>query len=155
MPLRVQRVHHCWRLNDVLLPSPLLAHPTLAERVQAPGEDLALLVDGKGMVRARADKDNVPEGEPFGRESVELPALDDPSAELVLLAVAPDVDGAVDGEGDDVVGTAGDGGEAEMRDGRERDGGELVLGRARFAVKAKETLGRLGGRRGEGERLIS
>lgn len=92
------------------------------------------------MITARADEDNVPQCESFRSKAVELPSLDDPSTELVLLTVTPDVDGSIGGERDDVVGSAGDGRETKVRNGREGDRGELEFWRARFTVEAEETF---------------
>jgi len=89
------------------------------------------------------DKNDIPQPQPLGLETVELASLDDTPAELVLLAVAPDIDAAGGGESQDVVCAARYGGELDFGEGRERDGSELERWMSGDAVEAENTIVRL------------
>lgn len=132
-------------LNDLILG----VHPSLTERVQPPSVHPPLHVDRKRVVAPRSDQGDLAEGESLGSETVDLATLDDASTELVLLPVAPDVDSPVDGEGEDVIGPAGDLGEEDGAERRKGDGRELELRGALDAVESEEPFRRL--RRGEAE----
>lgn len=95
--------------DDGLIAARTLCDPRLAIVVQAPGVDSAVLVNGKGMRVTCCDVGHCfGEAEFAGDEAVELAALDDAAAELVLLAGAPGEDGAGTGEGEGVVGACSD-----------------------------------------------
>ena len=141
---RVERVNKGRDLDDVLAAATVLADTSLMERVEAPGVDAAVLVDSKRVVVTGADSDNVAQGEPLRRQAVELAPLDNTPAELILLAVAPDKDGSIDRQGEDVVRAAGDRSEPMLGERRQRDRLKLSLRRVGRAVKAQETLCRLG-----------
>ena len=85
----------------------------LAERVEAPGVDLVVLGDGKGMVGARVDGSDfvLGQAEFAWLEAVVVLAFNNAATELVLLSGAPGEDVAFFVEGEDVVGTGSEGGD--------------------------------------------
>ena len=71
----------------------------LAEAVEPPGPDGALLVEGEGVEVARGDVRDVADVDGVGDVGVGGEAAVEAAAELVLLAAAPGPDGAVCVEG--------------------------------------------------------
>jgi hypothetical protein len=86
----------------------------LAEAVEPPAPDGAVLVGGEGVEVARGDVRDVADVDGVGDGGVGGEAAEEAAAELVLLAAAPGPDGAVcvEGEGEGVVGAACDLGDA-------------------------------------------
>lgn len=99
----------------------------LAKVVQTPAVDVTLVVDGKAVVRAAGNLDNLASGQTdaLGGKRRHLVALDDPSSELVLLAATPGNNVALDVEGEDVVGAGGEGG--DLLECGDEDGSRLNL----------------------------
>lgn len=102
----------------------IVADAGCAETVQAPGVDRAVGVDGERVVGAGADVHNVLAQAELARlQAVQLVALDDAAAELVLLTRTPGEDAAPVVEGEDVVGTTGE--LLDLLEGRDQDGSGL------------------------------
>lgn len=91
----------------------LVLDAELAVVVETPGPDLALVVEGEGVVGAGGnlgDLDAALEGHAAGAEAGGLHvALDTAAGELVLLGRTPGLDFALVVKGQDVVGAGGDG----------------------------------------------
>lgn len=68
--LREERFDEGRGADDVLPSSVVVRDAGLVERVETPGVDLAILVDGERVVGARADEDDVLEGETLWGETV-------------------------------------------------------------------------------------
>lgn len=104
----------------------IVADAGCAETVQAPGVDRAVGVDGERVVVAGADVHNVLAQAELARlQAVQLVALDDAAAELVLLTRTPREDAAPVVEGEDVVGTTGE--LLDLLEARDQDGSGLNL----------------------------
>lgn len=102
----------------------IVADAGCAETVQAPGVDRAVGVDGERVVGAGAYVHNVLAQAELARlQAVQLVALDDAAAELVLLTRTPGEDTAPVVEGEDVVGTTGE--LLDLLEGRDQDGSGL------------------------------
>jgi hypothetical protein len=114
--------------------------PALLERVEAPHKDLAVLVDNIRVVGARPNNDNVADAQALGLETVDGVARSHPASELALLRVAPDVNTAVRGQSQDVVGAADDIGKLDGLETGKLEGLELALLVPNHPVKAQGTL---------------
>ena len=101
--------------------------PGLAEVVEAPGPDFAGGVDGEGVVGAAVDVGDFVARKPelTRDEPVHARALDDATAQLVLLPGAPGGDVAFGVEGEDVVVAADDAG--DFREAGDAHEGSLDL----------------------------
>ena len=104
-PRRVADVH--------ILPELVLVrgqHARLPVVVQPPREDPPALVDGEVVAEAREDGRDLVllEDDAVRGERLVAVAEDEAAAELALVADAPGVDGALAGEGQDMIGASGE-----------------------------------------------
>lgn len=113
--------------NDGFILAGIGFNADLAEVVQTPAINLTLLVNSKAVVRAASDFDNLATGQTnaLGNQRRHLVALNDATAQLVLLATTPSDDVALVVESEHVVGTSGQ--SLDVLEGGQQHGSGLDL----------------------------